>query len=80
MSKKSKRSSFQPAAVTAAKPVTESVTSSVSSTPAIGSPQRSSLTVEFNPDYTPIIKDLKQIGILAGSFVVVLVVLSFILK
>lgn len=34
---------------------------------------------EFNPDYSHVIKDLKQIGILAGSFIVVLVVLSFII-
>lgn len=40
----------------------------------------SSSTFEFNPDYTPVIKDLKRIGILAGSFLVVLVALSFILN
>jgi len=34
---------------------------------------------DFNPDYTPIIRDLKRIGILAAAFFVVLVVLSFIL-
>lgn len=33
---------------------------------------------EFNPDYTPVIKDLRRIGVLAGTFFVVLVVLSFI--
>ena len=31
---------------------------------------------EFNPDYTDVIQDLKRIGILAASFVVILVVLS----
>ncbi|GIV65794.1 MAG: hypothetical protein AB1457_10970 [Chloroflexota bacterium] len=35
---------------------------------------------EFNPDYTPIIKDLKRIGILAGSFFAVLIILSFFLR
>lgn len=35
---------------------------------------------EFNPDYTYIIKDLKRIGVLAGSFFIILIVLSFILK
>ncbi len=35
---------------------------------------------EFNPDYTPVIKDLRRIGLLAGSFFVVLVVLSFLLN
>lgn len=39
----------------------------------------SSLPV-FNPDYTYIIKDLRRIGMLAGSFIAILIVLSFILK
>ena len=37
-------------------------------------------TAEFNPDYTYVKKDLKRIGILASSFFVVLVVLSFFLR
>lgn len=37
-------------------------------------------TAEFNPDYTYVINDLKRIGVLAGSFFVILIVLSFILK
>jgi hypothetical protein len=32
---------------------------------------------EFNPDYSPILKDLRRIGLLAGSFLVILIVLSF---
>ena len=35
---------------------------------------------EFNPDYTDVKKDLKRIGILASTFFVVLIALSFILK
>jgi hypothetical protein len=35
--------------------------------------------VEFNPDYTHIKSDLKRIGILAGSFFGLLIVLSFVL-
>jgi len=35
---------------------------------------------DFNPDYSSVIKDLKRIGILAGSFFTVLVVLSFFLR
>lgn len=35
---------------------------------------------EFNPDYSYVRKDLKRIGILAGSFFVVLVLLSFFLR
>jgi len=36
-------------------------------------------TVEFNPDYTHIKHDLGRIGILAGSFFVILIVLTFFL-
>jgi hypothetical protein len=32
----------------------------------------------FNPDYTYVIKDLRRIGLLAGTFFVILVILSFI--
>jgi hypothetical protein len=39
----------------------------------------SSRASEFNPDYSPIIKDLKRIGLLAGSFLVALIILSFFL-
>lgn len=31
----------------------------------------------FNPDYSQTKRDLKRIGILAGTFVVILVILSF---
>ena len=37
-------------------------------------------TSEFSPDYSFVKKDLKRIGILAGSFFVILVVLSFFLR
>jgi hypothetical protein len=47
----------------------------VSARPSVRSVER-----EFNPDYSPVIKDLRRIGLLAGSFFVVLVVLSFFLK
>ncbi len=33
----------------------------------------------FNPDYSYVIKDLKRIGLLAGTFFAVLIILSFIL-
>jgi hypothetical protein len=39
-----------------------------------------SAPVEFNPDYTNIKTDLKRIGMLAGSFFVILVALSFFLR
>lgn len=35
---------------------------------------------EFNPDYSPVIKDLKRIGALAGTFILILVALSFFLR
>ena len=34
---------------------------------------------EFNPDYTEIQNDLKRIGLLAGIFLAILIVLSFII-
>ena len=42
--------------------------------------RRPLLSEEFNPDYSHIITDLKRIGVLAGSFIVILVALSFFLK
>jgi hypothetical protein len=48
----------------------------VSKSAAFIAPQRT----EFNPDYTYIKRDLGRIGILAGSFFVILVALSFFLK
>ncbi len=33
----------------------------------------------FNPDYRFVIRDVRRVGILAGSFIVILVVLSFFL-
>ena len=43
----------------------------LTSTPAV---------VEFNPDYSNIKHDLKRIGVLAGSFFVLLIALSFFLR
>jgi len=34
---------------------------------------------EFNPDYSYVLKDLQKIGIIAGSLLVILIGLSFIL-
>jgi hypothetical protein len=36
----------------------------------------SAKVVEFNPDYSIIKRDLKRIGILAGSFFILLVILA----
>lgn len=35
---------------------------------------------DFNPDYSHVVKDLRRIGILAGSFFAILIVLSFFLS
>jgi len=42
--------------------------------------RRVSTTTEFKPDYSMVIHDLKRIGILAGSFIGILVILSFFLQ
>ena len=34
----------------------------------------------FNPDYTHVKRDLSRIGVLAGSFFVLLIALSFFIK
>lgn len=34
----------------------------------------------FNPDYHFVIRDVRRVGILAGSFIVILVTLSFFLR
>jgi hypothetical protein len=40
----------------------------------------SSRTPAFNPDYSYVTKDLRRIGLLAGTFVTILVILSFFLR
>ncbi len=53
----------------------------IDSTPIVTSAPSSSRNAPvFNPDYTSVINDLKRIGVLAGSFIVILVVLSFFIK
>jgi hypothetical protein len=37
-------------------------------------------TFEFKPDYSYVIKDLRRIGMLAGTFIVILLALSFFLR
>lgn len=43
-------------------------------------PSRRESTQEFNPDYSYVKKDLRRIGVLAGSFILILIVLSFFLR
>lgn len=62
-----------------ARPATENAPMPTSA-PAGSAPGRRAAQAEFNPDYTYVIKDLKRIGTLAGSFFIILIVLSFFLK
>ena len=50
------------------------------STPTFAGIQNGTTTNEFNPDYSTTKKELRRIGILAGSFFAILVVLSFFIK
>lgn len=42
-----------------------------------GRPQTINRAAEFNPDYTQVKRDLRRIGTLAGSFILILIILSF---
>ena len=53
------------------------IVTSVNVTPATSTANRAT---EFNPDYTYVKRDLRRIGVLAGSFIALLIVLSFFLK
>ena len=53
------------------------IVTSVSVTPSTSTANRAT---EFNPDYTYIKRDLGRIGVLAGSFFALLIVLSFFIK
>lgn len=75
MSKKSKRQVRK----TIINGTAESARASVPRTPFASSGMRV-YEKEFNPDYTTVINDLKRVGILAGSFIVILVILSFFLR
>ena len=68
MAKKQRRQVSQAAAPTSSSPA-----------PAFRRTITTSST-EFTPDYSYVKSDLKRIGTLAGSFFVILVVLSFIIK
>lgn len=65
MAKKTKRQSRAEVKASADKPVPDVL--------AAGRPGG------FNPDYRFVIRDVRRVGILAGSFIVILVVLAFFL-
>lgn len=46
----------------------------------IADPLVSNRPTGFNPDYSYVYKDLRRVGILAGIFIITLIVLSFLLK
>ncbi len=87
-----RRSTPAQPADTSSTPVSESPTRPSSSPTRSFSPTRSSGSYsgtgsrrfmpapEFKPDYSYVTRDLKRIGILAGSFLGILIVLSFFLK
>ena len=56
------------------------VSQTASTTAATAQKATTSRSSEFNPDYSYVKKDLKRIGILASSFFVILIVLSFFLR
>ncbi len=76
MAKKQKRNVSRQSTVSR---VTYTEAPAVVGEPRAATPSRN-VSAEFNPDYSYVIKDLKRIGILAGSFFLVLIALSFILK
>jgi len=88
MAKKQKRNvaSNRPAAAPRpAAPVSTGVNAradrpAVAGTVSSAASSRSSYTQEFNPNYHLVIQDLKKIGILAVSFISLLVILSFFLR
>ncbi|EKD88727.1 MAG: hypothetical protein ACD_34C00379G0004 [uncultured bacterium] len=58
-----------------------SVTTATASAPSSAPVKTNrSAVAEFNPDYTYVKKDLAKIGIMAGSFITILVILSFFLR
>jgi hypothetical protein len=73
MAKKQTRQTSRPAAAVKTANGTPVVTRS---TPVIAR-SKTSVVTEFNPDYSHQIGDLKRIGMLAASFFVILIVLSF---
>lgn len=82
MAKKTKRkvSSGMRPVVDGSTPVVESAGRDNGPASATAFRRTTSYSAEFNPDYTYVIKDLKRIGILAGSFLGVLIILSFFIK
>jgi len=77
--KKQTRKVSRSARTSSAAPAVQSTAAPVQSTAAVGLSSRMTAS-DFNPDYSQTIKDLKRIGALAGTFFVVLVIISFFLR
>ncbi len=75
MPKKTKRQARKTPAPSAIAPA--QVAAVTTAVPQSAGPSRLTTVSEFNPDYTYVVKDLRRIAILATSFVVVLIALSF---
>ncbi len=54
--------------------------STVKAAPTFAGIQRGATSVEFNPDYSTIKQELKRVGMMAGGFFILLIVLSFFIK
>jgi len=89
MSKKSKKQSRKTSGGKAYAPRSNSVASMKTSPADMGakgynngvkSGSSKPYDAEFNPDYSQTVKDLRRIGVLASSFFLVLIVLSFFLR
>ncbi len=76
MSKKSKRSSRSSSTHSGVAQTSVIATPIPQSAPAGGRSGEKG----FNPDYSDVIKDLKRIGMLAGTFFTIMIILSFFLK
>ena len=74
MSKKYKRQVRKAASV-----VTENRPAAPTSTTTASRSQSTSQTT-FNPDYSYVLKDLRRIGLLAGTFISILVILTVFLR
>lgn len=80
MAKKVKRQARKTSATPVVVAHSENMSAAARERSSAGSAAANSSGAAFNPDYSQTIKDLKRIGILAGTFFGVLVVLALFLR
>ena len=80
MAKKAKRKVAQVKLTDSASAEVKNQDAETTTTRSSFSRRTAAAPAEFNPDYSYVVNDLKRIGILAGSFFVLLIILSFIIK